>query len=155
MIPSAFVKLEAIPRTANGKVDRRALPDPGNAKPELDTPYVAPRTPVEEQLAQIWAEVLSFDRIGTNDNFFDLGGHSIAATRVVSQVIKNFQLQIPLRSLFQSPTIASMAAVITECQAKKLDDNELNRILADVESLSEDEARRLFADHTGPASRKH
>jgi acyl-coenzyme A synthetase/AMP-(fatty) acid ligase/acyl carrier protein len=155
MIPSAFVTLEAIPRTANGKVDRRALPDPGNAKPELDTPYVAPRTPVEEQLAQIWAEVLSFDRIGTNDNFFDLGGHSIAATRVVSQVIKKFQLQIPLRSLFQSPTIASMAAVITECQAKKLDDNELNRILADVESLSEDEARRLFADHTGPASRKH
>ena len=120
MIPSSFVFLDALPLSPNGKVDRLALPDLGQSRPELDTPYVAATTPVEEQLAKIWAEVLSLDQVGIHDNFFDLGGHSLAATRVISQVLKQFQMKVSLQLLFQSPTVAEMAAVITEHQAKKL-----------------------------------
>src|SRR3990172_6913022 len=146
MIPSAFVMLRALPLTPNGKVDRLALPEPGKSRPELETPFVAPKTPVEEELARIWAEVLSLDQVGIHDNFFDLGGHSLAATRVVSQVIKKFQLEIPLQSLFQSPTVATMAAVIAKHQGKNLGDEELASILTELETLSDEEAERLLAN---------
>jgi acyl carrier protein len=145
MIPSAFVMLDALPLTPNGKVDRKALPDPGTSRPELDSAYVAPKTLIEQELANIWGEVLSLNQIGIYDNFFDLGGHSLAATRVVSQVIKQFQLELPLQSLFQSPTVAEMASVIAENQAKKLAEKDLNRILSELESLSDEEAQRLVA----------
>jgi len=82
-----------------------------------------------------------------HDNFFDLRGHSLAATQVVSQVIKQFQLEIPLRSLFQSPTVAEMAAVIVENQAKRLGEQDLNAILSQLESLSDEDARRVLAGH--------
>jgi len=146
MIPRAFVMLDAIPLTDTRKVDRKALPDPNTARPQLDTPYVAPRTPIEEQLAKIWAEVLSLDQVGIHDNFFDLGGHSLAATRVVSQVIKRFQLELPLKSLFESPTVAQMATVIAEHEGKKLGQTGLESILTELESLSEEEAQRLLSD---------
>jgi amino acid adenylation domain-containing protein len=113
MTPAAFVFLATLPLSPTGKVDRRALPDPSKSRPKLDTPYVAPRTPIEERLARIWSEVLSLARIGVDDNFFDLGGHSLAATRVVSEVIKTFQLEIPIKSLLQSPTVSEMAAMIS------------------------------------------
>lgn len=145
MIPSAWVFLEAFPLAPNGKVDRRALPPPSPARPELNTPFVASRTPVEETIARIWSEVLSLDQVGVHDNFFDLGGHSLAATRVVSQVIKNFQLEMPLQVLFQAPTVAAMSAVITEHQGKKLGEKKLNRILTELESLTDEEAKRLLA----------
>ncbi len=148
MIPSAFVFLESMPLTPNGKVDRRALPQPDNSRAELDTPFIAPRTPIERQLAEIWVEVLCLDRVGIHDNFFDLGGHSLTATRIVSQVIKKFQLEVPLQSLFQSPTVAEMAAVITEQQTKKLNTEELHRILTELETLSDEEAQRLLARET-------
>jgi acyl carrier protein len=144
MIPSAFVMLESLPLTPNGKVDRTALPELGNSRPELDTPFVAPRTPVEQKLAQIWTEILSLDSVGVHDNFFDLGGHSLAATRVVSQVIKQFQIEVELPSLFQSPTVAEMASVIAEHEGKQLGEKELDRILTELESLSDEDARRLL-----------
>ena len=149
MIPSAFVTLEKLPLMSTGKVDRRALPDPGTSRPNLDTHYVAPRTRDEEELAQIWAEVLPVDHVGIHDNFFDLGGHSLAAMRVVSQVIKNFQLELPLQSLFQSPTIAEMAAVIMEHRGKQLGDDELERILDELELMSDEEAKRLLNTEGG------
>ena len=124
MIPSDFVFLESLPVTSNGKVDRRALPAPGNARPELDMTYVIPQSDIEEQLARIWEEVLDVRPIGIHDNFFDLGGHSLSATRLVSQIIKHFQLEIPLQSLLQSPTVAKMAAAITEHQERKLKDKD-------------------------------
>ena len=146
MIPSAFVTLGGLPRTPAGKLDRQALPDPSNARPDLDTLFVMPQTTVEERLAQIWAEVLSLAAVGIHDNFFDLGGHSLAATRVVSRVIKQFQLELPLQSLFGSPTISEMAAVIAENQSKKLDETDLRRILSELDSLSDDEARQRLAE---------
>jgi acyl carrier protein len=145
MIPSGFVFLNVLPLSANGKVDRRALPDPGNSRPELDTLYVAPRTSVEEELARIWVEVLGIDQVGIHDNFFDLGGHSLAATRVVSRVVKAFQLKLPLKALFESPTIADMALVISQNQTKKAGQEELEHMLEEVEALSEEEAQRLVS----------
>ena len=146
MVPSTWMFLEAFPLAPNGKVDRQGLPPPSSTRPELDTAFVAPRTPIEARLAEIWSEVLCIDQVGVNDNFLDLGGHSLAATRVISQVIKHFQVDLPLRSLFESPTVAEMAGVITEHQAKKLGKEELDRILTELKSLSDEESQRLVAD---------
>jgi amino acid adenylation domain-containing protein len=112
MIPSAFVLLRALPLTPNGKIDRRALPDPGHSRPELDTSYVAGRTPFEEQLANIWAEVLFLNRVGIHDNFFDLGGHSLLATQIISKVLQTLQVELPVRSFFEVPTVAGLAELI-------------------------------------------
>jgi amino acid adenylation domain-containing protein len=113
MIPGAFVHLDAFPVNPNGKLDRKALPAPELASSE-DENYVAPRTPVEEVLAGIWAEVLGVPRLGVHDEFFELGGHSLLATRVVSSVREVFGVELPLRALFEGPTVAEMAARVEE-----------------------------------------
>src|SRR5207253_5182100 len=97
--------------TPSGKVNRRALPSPDYCS-QLDESYVAPRTPVEELLSNIWIEVLKVSRVGINDNFFDLGGHSLLATQVVSRIRNAFKLAMPLRVLFERPTVALMAEAI-------------------------------------------
>jgi acyl carrier protein len=145
MVPSRFVVLDALPLTPTGKVNRRDLPHPGNSRPELDIPFVAPRTPVEQELSQIWAKILSLEQVGIHDSFIDLGGHSWAATQVVSQVIKTFQVELPLRSLFDAPTVAEMAVVIAQNQANKAGQEELSPILTELEALSNEEARCLLA----------
>ncbi len=115
MVPGAFVFLESLPLTPNGKVDRKALPAP-EVGSQLAHRYVAPRTSTEEILAGIWAEVLGVERVGIYDNFFELGGHSLLATQVVARVL---DVDLPLTSLFESPTIAALAAVITELKGTK------------------------------------
>ncbi len=114
MIPSAFVILDQLPLSPNGKIDRKALPEPDAKRPELEGGYVAPRTPVEEKLAEIWAEVLKVEKVGVYDNFFDLGGHSLMATRILSQIPDAFQVELPLSSLFETPTIAAIALTVTQ-----------------------------------------
>ena len=109
MVPSSFVFLYAFPLTATGKVDRRALPAPDGMRPAIDNAFVAPRTVVEEEVAAIWAEVLGLDRVGAYDPFLDLGGDSLLATQVISRVFERWQRQIPLRVLFDAPTVAKMA----------------------------------------------
>ncbi len=109
MTPSVFVELDALPLTPNGKVDRRALPAPDSAPSELAGIYVAPRTQVEEALAGIWSKVLVAAQIGIHDSFFDLGGHSLLATQTLSRVREAFQVELPLRSLFEAPTVAGLA----------------------------------------------
>ena len=143
MIPSKFVTLDNFPLAPNGKLDRKALPPPGNSRPELDTPYVAPRTSAEKLLTKIWAEVLAIDQVGVHDNFFDLGGYSLAAARVLSRVVKSFQLEMPIKALFDAPTVAGMAKVIAAYQHKELSDAELTRIVTELEALSEEDAQRL------------
>jgi acyl carrier protein len=108
------VTLEALPLTPNGKVDRRALPAPEGERPELAAAFVAPRTPTEETLADICAQVLGVERVGVHDNFFDLGGHSLLATRVISRVYNTFQVDLPVRSLFEKPTVARLAEAIEQ-----------------------------------------
>jgi amino acid adenylation domain-containing protein len=144
MIPTAFVFLDALPMTPTGKIDRRLLPEPANFKPRVATPYVAPRTSVESELTRIWAEVLAVDPVGIHDNFFELGGHSLAAMRVVSRVIQSNQLDLPLRSLLDAPTVADMARVIVENAAKRASESDLERILSAIEAMSEHEAQSLL-----------
>ncbi|HVG43730.1 MAG TPA: FkbM family methyltransferase, partial [Longimicrobium sp.] len=112
MVPAAYVYLEALPLTPNGKVDRKALPAPALASAEDG--YVAPRTPVEEVLAGIWAEVLRLERVGVEESFFDLGGHSLLATQVVSRIRELFAVELPLRALFEGPTVAELAVRVEE-----------------------------------------
>ena len=109
MVPSALVLLDALPLMSNGKVDRRALPAVHRASPELEMSFVIPGTPTEEMLAEIWAEILGIERVGIHDNFFDLGGHSLLATQVVSRIRDAFGVEIPLRQLFETPTVAGLA----------------------------------------------
>ncbi|MFL5383052.1 MAG: amino acid adenylation domain-containing protein [Longimicrobiaceae bacterium] len=114
MVPAAFVALGALPRTLNGKVDRAALPDPGAPRAEE---YVAPRTRTEEALAEIWAEVLKVERAGATGHFFVLGGHSLLATQVVSRARAAFGVQLPLRALFEHPTLEGLAAAVDDLLA--------------------------------------
>lgn len=152
MIPSVFVVLDELPLTPTGKVDRNALLLPGNARPELDTPYLAPRTLVEKELARLWCEILSLDRVGVNDNFFELGGHSLAAVRLMSAMVKAFQIDLPLRIFFQSPTIGEMASRLAAPGGKSLDQHELARLLAELESLTDEEARHLLSTASAPSA---
>jgi len=112
MVPSTYVVLESLPLLPNGKVNRRALPAPDWERPELESAYVAPRTPVEEVLVELWARVLGVERVGVHDDFFDLGGHSLLATRLISRAQEAFQAELPLRDLFDAPTVAGLAARI-------------------------------------------
>ncbi|MBV9789059.1 MAG: amino acid adenylation domain-containing protein, partial [Chloroflexi bacterium] len=109
MIPAAFVVLDELPRTPSGKLDRGALPAPSELRIESEQSYVAPRTPTEEVLAGIWASVLGHAPIGVHDQFFELGGHSLLVTQVVSRVRDALQVELPLRSVFDAPTVAELA----------------------------------------------
>lgn len=109
MTPSVFVELDALPLTPNGKVDRRALPAPDSMRSELAGTWVAPRTLVEEALAGIFSKVLGAAQVSIHDSFFDLGGHSLLATQALSRVREAFQVELPLRSLFEAPTVAGLA----------------------------------------------
>ncbi|HEY0607284.1 MAG TPA: amino acid adenylation domain-containing protein, partial [Herpetosiphonaceae bacterium] len=119
MLPSVFVTLDAFPLSANGKVDRQALPAPDTARPELEQAFVAPCTPTEIALAVLWSEVLGLSQIGVHDQFFVLGGHSLAVTQVVARVREQFQVEVALNSLFAAPTIAEFARLIEEAVAGK------------------------------------
>jgi acyl carrier protein len=117
MVPSVFVLLERLPLTPTGKVDRRALPVP--ERPDAESRregLVRPRNPVEERLAEIWAEVLGVAQLSIHDDFFDLGGHSLLAMQVKARVRSVFGVDLPLRRLFESPTVASLADAIGQTE---------------------------------------
>ncbi len=109
-VPGTFIVLDALPLTSSGKIDRRALPAPDDARPELEQPYVAPRNDVEKALAAIWSRLLGVRRVGIHDNFFDLGGHSLLVTQVVSRVRQELAVDVPLVALFEAPTVVGLAA---------------------------------------------
>ncbi|HEY9641773.1 MAG TPA: phosphopantetheine-binding protein, partial [Coleofasciculaceae cyanobacterium] len=112
MVPSAFVVLETLPLTANGKVDRRALPAPDASRINRTGAEVEPRSPLEITLAHLWSELLGVNRVGIHDNFFALGGHSLLATQLTSRIRDEFNVELPLQSLFESPTIAQLVPII-------------------------------------------
>ncbi len=150
MMPAAFVTLDALPLAANGKVDRHALPQPDRRRPALATPWVAPRTPTETQVASIWRDVLGLEEIGVHDGFLDLGGDSLLAAQVSSRVNRRFQARLPVRMLLQAATIADMAALLDTVDGDPLSQR-LPGLVAEVEQLSEAEAERLLQGETAHA----
>ena len=150
MIPSLFVVLESLPRTASGKIDRLSLPAPqSGADVGAGAAYVAPRTPVEEAVAAIWADVLGVERVGVDDDFFALGGHSLLATQIVAQVRTDFSINLPLHALFSSPTVATLSEQIVDLLGQS-PQNETEQLLAELEGLSDEEVARLL-DEDKPA----
>ncbi|MEH2068927.1 MAG: amino acid adenylation domain-containing protein [Nostoc sp.] len=120
MVPNAFVILESLPLTPSGKVDRRALPAP-DLQSERQDKFVAPRNPIEELLAQIWAQVLKLEQVGIYDNFFELGGHSLLAMQLVSRIRNIFKVELPLRELFANATVAELARSLEQLQQHDLE----------------------------------
>jgi AMP-binding enzyme C-terminal domain/Phosphopantetheine attachment site len=149
MVPSAFMVLEALPLTVNGKVDRQALPAVHPTRSQLAIPFTAPRTPMEAELARFWAAVLRLEQVGIHDHFLELGGHSVLATQIASRVRDTFQLDMPLSILFEAPT-AAMAVVITQSLAGNIAHDEAVHLVAGMEGLSEEEVRRCLAEETTP-----
>jgi hypothetical protein len=111
-LPLAFVTLPALPVTPSGKIDRRALPAPDGDRSRATVAYEAPRSDVEKQLAEMWARILKLKSIGLRDNFFDLGGHSLLATQLMSRVRDVFTLEVPVRRLFEAPTLLEFSELI-------------------------------------------
>jgi acyl carrier protein len=156
MIPAALVVLDQFPLLPNGKIDRRALPAPDRGRGVQAGELVAPRTPVEATLAEIWAEVLGVHQAGVHDNFFELGGHSLLATQVLSRVRRAFGVEPQLRTFFAEPTIASLAAAIERSQssapvrssagiqASARRNQRARQVLAQLEQLSDEEVQTML-----------
>ena len=145
MVPSRYMLLEKFPLNAHGKVERRALPAPEYGRAEAGVEYVAPKTPLEETVASIWAEVLRVDRVGVKDSFFALGGHSLLAMQVTSRIRETLELEIPLRALFEHRTVESYALAILQNRIEESDDAELSDLLTELDGLSDEHVRVLLA----------
>ncbi|MEJ2566781.1 MAG: amino acid adenylation domain-containing protein [Gammaproteobacteria bacterium] len=145
MIPAVIVSLDTFPLTTSGKTDRRALPSPVECcDPEADG--TAAHTPLEAQLIRIWAELMSPVMPGIHDNFFELGGHSLLATRVIARINRSLSVQLPLRAMFENPTITGLAQRVLCLQAQKLEQADLAIMLNNIEALPDEEAKRLAAE---------
>ncbi|MBD2339089.1 amino acid adenylation domain-containing protein [Calothrix sp. FACHB-156] len=140
MIPSAFVLLDSLPLTTNGKLDRRALPSPDLGQNRRAS-FVPPQTETEQAVANIISAVLEIEKIGIHDNFFELGGHSLLATQVISRLRQTFTIELPVQTIFQSPTIAGLAEIVNVKQLEQADDDALAQILAEVNQLSSQEVK--------------
>ncbi|RIK37175.1 MAG: non-ribosomal peptide synthetase, partial [Chloroflexi bacterium] len=159
MIPGAFILLNELPLTPNGKLDRQALPAPDTIRPELVNAYEPPRNKVEETLATIWADLLGIERVGIYDNFFEIGGHSLLATQLVSRIENAFHVEIPLRTVFEASTVASLAQVLINMQRESREtdtvrivplENELT--LQQIDQISDEEVEdqlRKLLEETG------
>ncbi|HET7460820.1 MAG TPA: amino acid adenylation domain-containing protein [Longimicrobium sp.] len=144
MLPAAWVIVDALPITANGKVDRAALPDPDGASRAHAEEYVEPSTDTEGELAELWRQLLGVERVGARDSFFAVGGHSLLAMQLASRLQQHFGAELPLRALFDHPRLAEMAARIDQAR-----DAELAALLAEVEGMSDEEARALAGGEAG------
>ncbi|HEV3049068.1 MAG TPA: phosphopantetheine-binding protein, partial [Longimicrobium sp.] len=153
MVPAGIAVLETLPLNPNGKVDRRALPAIEAAERAV---HVAPRTPAEETLCAIWSEVLGVERVGVEDDFFELGGHSLLATQVVSRVRAAFGVELPLRALFEAPTVALLVRMVQDGSAPaephadaaiaRVSAGGIEDLLARLDELSEDEVNAYLAE---------
>ncbi|MBD0372898.1 MAG: non-ribosomal peptide synthetase, partial [Pyrinomonadaceae bacterium] len=146
MVPSAFVVLSEMPLTPSGKVDRRALPDPSHLRPEIESEYVAPRTTAEQLMAEVWARVLKLERVGMRDNFFEIGGHSLLATQLISQVRDVFRTELPLRRLFEEPTIEGLLKEIAHAWGGMEIVEEIARTVKEIEQLPDDAVKALLME---------
>jgi acyl carrier protein len=165
MIPAAFVILDALPLTPSGKVDRRALPAPERGR-AVSASFVEPESETEKTLARIWAEVLGaerVERVGAHDDFFDLGGHSLLGAQVLARLNEAFGLELTLRRLFETPTVAGLARIVDSLRGTATgsgapplvssQDARLEALLAEMDGLSDEEAQALLdaEEPAGPA----
>ena len=132
MVPAAFVRLAALPVTPHGKIDRAALPDPDWRRPEPRGERVLPRTAVEVALADLWRNLLAVEEIGVHESFFDLGGHSLMAGQLVVRVRDLFGVELPVRAVFESPTIEGMAVAVGRKLVEGTDPELLRQVLAEI-----------------------
>ena len=154
MVPSSFTLLKDLPLMPNGKLNRRALPSPDTARPLLEQAFVAPRTPIEEKLAAILAEILRLDRVGIYDNFFELGGQSLLATQVISRINSVFQIILPLHKFFEKSTVASLTSLIAQNQEQqsamrtktihRINRGNEEQMLENIDQLSDEEVQSLL-----------
>lgn len=146
MVPSLFKEIDELPLTATGKLDRRALPEPDRTRPDQDVAFLAPRNAAEEIIAEIWANLLRLERVGVHDRFFELGGHSLLATQVISRVSEAFQIELPLRSLFERPTVEGLALTVTEAWGGEEIVEEIAATWKQVQQLSEQEVAAMLSE---------
>jgi acyl carrier protein len=143
MVPALFVRLEAFPLTASGKIDRRALPAPERRRDDVSL-CVPPRNGIEAAIADVWRELLGLPELGVHDDFFDLGGHSLLGTRVLSRLRGAFGIDLPAAALFRAPTVARLATLVVQ---RRAEGEGVAELLAAVEGLSDDEVQlRLTAE---------
>jgi hypothetical protein len=149
MIPTRFVALAQMPLTRSGKVNVRALPPPDRSRPRLAQAYVGPRDALEETVAAVWREVLDLDRVGVHDSFLDLGGQSLLAARISARLREAFQVDVPLRTVFESPTVAGMAATLARRRIQAADAQQLEQWVAELESMPAEEVEQRLRGQRG------
>jgi amino acid adenylation domain-containing protein len=145
MIPSVFVQMDSFPLNPNGKVNRKVLPIPTNERPELNQIYIAPQTPIQEILAEIWAEVLGVKQVGIDDNFFQLGGHSLKAIQLIGKIRQTLELDITIRHLFTSPSVKELATVLGELAGGEDIINEIAKTIQEIAQLSPEQLQAMLA----------
>ena len=134
MVPSAFVALDAFPLNVNGKLDRSALPVPPRTRATLAAAFVAPRTPVEDEIAALWRQVLDVDEVGVDDTFFELGGQSILAVQMLARIFEKYQVDIPVLAFFAAPTVGLLSLEVTRRMAEGQDAEDVARLVAQLEA---------------------
>jgi amino acid adenylation domain-containing protein len=144
MVPTMFESLDAFPLMPNGKLDRRALPEPQPARPDLDESFVAPSTPLEGLLADAWKNVLKLTQVGVHDNFFELGGHSLLAARVVANLRRTLDVELNMVDIFRTPTISGLAAMLSAPAAAGETESELAALFEEMAGLTDEEAQLCF-----------
>jgi acyl carrier protein len=135
MSPAYFVRLETMPLTTSGKINRHDLPNPAEKRPEIEAAFVGPQSQLQHALADIWSQVLNVKRIGIHDDFFELGGASIPAVQAVARISDQFEVDFPVRAFFEHPTVAGQSALLEEllvAQLETLSDEEIDRLLAEM-----------------------
>jgi acyl carrier protein len=145
MIPSAFVFLPALPLTANGKVNRRALPAPTQEASGMYAQYTGPETSLQEVISGIWEDLLGVERVGIHDNFFDLGGHSLLIAQMLARIQEAFQVELPLRRVFEDPTISGVGEILLETSDDRARVEQTADLLVRLSQLSDDEVEIMLA----------
>jgi hypothetical protein len=144
MVPSAFIMLDALPLLPNGKVDRKALPAPDQGRSRSEESFAAPHTPVEEIVAGIWGQLLNVQRIGIHDDFFELGGDSILSIRTTALVRSTFHIEVPVRALFEAPTVAQYSQALVTYEKKPGQVETVAALLKQIEAMSPEEVSQAL-----------
>jgi acyl-CoA synthetase (AMP-forming)/AMP-acid ligase II/acyl carrier protein len=146
MVPTALIELTELPRTPAGKIDRNRLPAPEGASFSVSAPFVAPRTPLEEEIAAAWREVLGVPRVGVEDSFFELGGHSLLAAQLASRLRERLRVELPLRQLYQRPTVAALAEAVVRLRLEQEQGSRMRDLLDRLDSMSDEDAAAYLKD---------